>query len=232
MSISNQALYQALSSFKIGYESIAFSFSDRLSRDNKWSASYSERSIIEYKKFIYLSSISNQSLTPSDQVDQVWHLHLTYTRSYWLELCQSILKKDFHHGPTKGGKSELAKYKRQYQDTLALYTKEFGMPPPRDIWPGLSDRFRDADKFIRINASTYWLLPKLPRLTIPLIMFPLFLVACTWEEGASEFWFYVKVAFGIFVAYKVIQWLSKLGNGKGGDGSGCGGCSGCGVCGG
>ena len=30
---------------------------------------------------------------PSDEVDQAWHLHLVYTRSYWGEFCPNVLGK-------------------------------------------------------------------------------------------------------------------------------------------
>jgi hypothetical protein len=39
--------------------------------------------------------ISTHIVTPSEQVDQVWHLHLTYTRSYWDEFCPNVLGQPF-----------------------------------------------------------------------------------------------------------------------------------------
>ena len=231
MNLSNELLYKKISLFQIDDESVEFSFSDRLSRENDWDASFSEKIIIEYKKFIYLTSIANKPLTPSDQVDQIWHLHLTYTKSYWKDLCQNILKCELHHGPTKGGKLEYEKYREQYQYTLALYQKEFGKQPPSDVWPCPNLRFKNVDKFVRINKSTNWLIQK-PSWHFAALMFaPLFLVACSADENEYGFWFYVKALFGVYVIYKIIKFIHDNTDGKGG-GCSTGGCSGCGGCGG
>ena len=40
------------------------------------------RWIGEYKKFITLAYFSNKMITPSEEVDQVWHMHMTYTKHY------------------------------------------------------------------------------------------------------------------------------------------------------
>ena len=40
------------------------------------------RWIVEYIKFIVLSTLSKSELFPSDIVDRVWHLHMTYTTHY------------------------------------------------------------------------------------------------------------------------------------------------------
>jgi len=232
MRISNQSLYNELLSLNLDEKKHEFMFSDRLSRENKWSAQYCIRSINEYKRFIYLISISNKSLTPSDQVDQVWHLHLTYTKSYWVNMCRNILKYELHHGPTEGGSKELQKYKDQYKYTIELYAKEFGEYPPNDIWPGVNKRFKNADKFIRINSTNYWMIKKPVSIILPILFTPLIAIASTEENTDTDFWFYIKLVFGIYIAYKVIQWIYRNSGGKG-NGGGCGsGCSGCGGCGG
>ena len=231
MKLSNKLLYKEISSIQIDDESVDFSFSDRLSRENDWESDFCKKSIIEYKKFIYLTCIANKPLTPSDQVDQVWHLHLTYTQSYWKDLCQNILKHELHHGPTKGGNLEYEKYKKQYQYTLTLYQKEFGEQPPSDIWPELDLRFKNVDKFTRVNKATHWLIQKPSRHLATLMLAPLFLVACSADENEYGFWFYVKALFGVYVIYKILKFLHDNTDGKGG-GCSTGGCSGCGGCGG
>jgi len=229
MPISQKNLYKEISAFKIDDDSIALPFSGRLARENNWSASYSRKVLAEYKKFIYLSCISDGHVTPSDQIDQAWHLHLTYTKSYWIELCQNILNSNVHHFPTKGGDSESDKYRKQYEYTLELYEREFDDAAPDRIWPSIDDRFKDADKFVRLNKTNHWVIKKPPKFTAFLVLLSLFIVACTRNEGDSEFWFYIKIAFGIYVTYKVIQWLIKNVDSKGG-GSGAAGCGGCGGC--
>jgi hypothetical protein len=91
------------------------------------------RVIEEYKKFIFLCFITQSGVTPSDAVDQAWHLHLTFTRSYWIDLCRDTLQTEIHHNPTMGGAKEGAKYDDYYTDTRQLYTEKFNIDPPADI---------------------------------------------------------------------------------------------------
>jgi len=230
MNISKPLIYKKIASLKIDEDKNNFKFSDRLSRENDWSSHYSKRSIQEYKKFIYLTCITKNSLTPSDQVDQVWHLHLTYTKSYWSDLCKKTLNSELHHGPTRGGSRESKKYSQQYLYTLKLYKEEFNENPPKDIWPDVRKRFKNADKFLRINTSDYFLIKNPLKLLIPILFTPLIVLANTNENTDSDVWFYLKIIFGVYIAYKIIKWLIKHSNGRngGGCGTGCSGCSGCG----
>lgn len=103
--------------------------------------------------------IADHSLTPSDQVDQVWHLHLLYTQSYWIDFCQDTLGKQIHHGPTKGGKQEGEKYNDLYEKTLALYKTLFKRDAPQDIWPPREIRFGEVN-FLRVNLHRNWIIKK------------------------------------------------------------------------
>ena len=68
------ALYQRLQGFSLVEPDSQLSFSQRLARDNGWSLSYAQRAIAEYKKFAFLSVVAGHPVTPSDQIDRVWHL--------------------------------------------------------------------------------------------------------------------------------------------------------------
>ncbi len=74
-------------------------------------------------------------MSPSEEVDTVWHEHLTYTRSYWEEFCGRVLRQTLHHEPTRGGPAEAEKFRDWYGRTLASYERFFGTPPPPDLWP-------------------------------------------------------------------------------------------------
>jgi hypothetical protein len=159
MTIEQQELWQKIDRFELDDPHVSFSFSDRLARENGWSISFSISAIQEYKKFIFLICISDHPLTPSDQVDQVWHLHLLYTHSYWIDMCKRLLKRDIHHGPTKGGNTERAKFKSWYQETKDLYRRTFNHEPPSDVWPPEETRFNDIH-FLRVNKRTHWIITK------------------------------------------------------------------------
>jgi hypothetical protein len=156
---SQADLFDKIMRFTLDEANVSFSFSDRLAREQAWKLDYTLRTISEYKKFIYLLCVAQHPLTPSDQVDQVWHLHLLYTQSYWHELCRDTLGRDIHHGPTKGGQQERDKFTNWYDKTKTLYEKELGYAPPPDIWPDSDTRFSDIF-FQRVNLKKNWIIPK------------------------------------------------------------------------
>ena len=152
-------LWNKIRDYELDDAASAMTFTDRLARENGWTHAFAVRVIIEYKKFIFLIYVSNQPLTPSDEVDQVWHLHLLYTQSYWDELCGSILNKRIHHGPTKGGHHEQQKFTNWYLRTIELYKNYFDHDPPVDIWPSEQKRFGSVN-FQRINMDNHWVIKK------------------------------------------------------------------------
>jgi uncharacterized protein (TIGR04222 family) len=160
------ALYQRLQAFCFDRPDSFLSFSQRLMRENHWSREFTDRAIEEYRRFAFLAVVAGHPVTPSDQVDQVWHLHLTYTRSYWEEFCPQVLQMPFHHEPTRGGAAESQKFEDWYSKTLESYQQWFGELPPEDIWPPAAIRFGPGSKFVRVNAAQNWVLPK-PNLKLP-----------------------------------------------------------------
>jgi uncharacterized protein (TIGR04222 family) len=131
----NPELWQRLSSFEIDDGPAACSFADRLAAEQGWSKQYAQRVIDEYKRFLYLAMTAGHQVTPSKAVDEAWHLHLTYTRSYWDRLCKEVLGRPLHHYPSNGSDADAEKYAKQYERTLASYQETFAVPPPADVWP-------------------------------------------------------------------------------------------------
>lgn len=132
-------LWQALSACEIGPPGTAFPFVRRLARENGWTAAKAEAAIGEYRRFCFLAMTAGCEVTPSDEVDQVWHLHLTYSRDYWQRFCTDVLGRDLHHGPTAGGEAERHRFFEQYAQTLRAYQAAFGPPPPA-FWPDAQRR--------------------------------------------------------------------------------------------
>jgi uncharacterized protein (TIGR04222 family) len=153
MSPEHASLWDRIQAFSIdGDSSPSRSFASRLARENGWSAAFAERVVVEYKRFVFLAMTAGHPVTPSDQVDQAWHLHLTYTRSYWDRFCGEVLGRPLHHEPTRGGSAEAKKFHQQYDQTLALYRATFGADPPSDIWPPAEVRFGEDLHFVRVNT--------------------------------------------------------------------------------
>jgi hypothetical protein len=158
--VTNVALWSRIACFTPDDPQADFQFTDRLARENGWSKAFAAGAVEEYKKFVYLAAISERHVTPSDIVDQVWHLHLTFTRSYWEDLCAGIVGKPLHHNPTKGGSAERARYRTQYARTLTLYRHEFGLDAPSAFWPSTEKRFSGAAHQVWIDRRTHWIVGK------------------------------------------------------------------------
>jgi len=153
-------LWDNIQDYEIDNPESDFTFTDRLARENGWKIGYSLRAIDEYKRFMFLACVSGHSVTPSDPVDQVWHLHLLYTQSYWVEFCKHILGKEIHHGPTKGGTEEGDRYRDLYSKTINSYKIFFIENPPKDIWQPANIRFSEIN-FKRVNMHRNWVLKKI-----------------------------------------------------------------------
>ena len=163
MNETEKALWDRISQFSFNEDAEELTFARRLARENAWTREYTERAINEYKRFVFLAVAAGHPVTPSDQVDQVWHQHLTETRSYWDRLCGQVLNAPLHHKPTKGGPEEGIKFRLWYQRTCDSYTRMFGQQPPADIWPDVSVRFGQGLRFQRIDVGRNWIVPR-PRL--------------------------------------------------------------------
>ncbi|HIK32831.1 MAG TPA: hypothetical protein IGS17_12940 [Oscillatoriales cyanobacterium M59_W2019_021] len=141
MDIQQAQLYQRIRAFSLDEPGAAYPFSQKLARENGWSADYTQRAIAEYQKFVFLAIAAGHPVSPSEVIDRVWHLHLTYTRSYWEEFCPKVLQTTLHHEPSRGGTLERQKFQDWHDRTLASYRVFFGQPP-QDIWQSDPPRSR------------------------------------------------------------------------------------------
>ena len=113
----------------------AVTFTARLRKQTGWSQRRAARAVVEYRRFVILAVAASHTVSPSHDVDEVWHLHLTETRRYWGEFCTEVLGKPLHHDPSRGGGEEDAQYHALYLRTLDSYQRLFDEPAPVDVWP-------------------------------------------------------------------------------------------------
>jgi hypothetical protein len=132
-------------------------FSERLAREQRWTSFHALGAIEEYRRFAFLAMAAGHPVTPSIAVDEVWHLHLVYTRTYWEEWCEKVLGSPLHHEPTAGGAAESEKFGDWYARTLSSYHSIFKVPPPDAYWPDPARRFADCP--VRVDARTHLVLP-------------------------------------------------------------------------
>ena len=219
-------LWKKIESFPLDKADSEFSFSDRVARENGWTIGYTNRVIIEYKRFIYLCCVSDKGVTPSDPVDQVWHLHLTYTKSYWVDFCKETLEKEIHHNPTKGGTNEASKFDVYYTHLKNLYNIHFSSNPPVDIWPSNQVRFSDID-FQRVNRKRFWLIKKPTRKLMSYVSVFLIVIIGLLSIQAVFIPVVTILFFVVIISVAVYAIRNKgKGDGSGGTSScGAGGCS-------
>jgi hypothetical protein len=223
-------LWNRISRFQFDEPGIAFSFSDRLANENNWKKDFAARAIEEYRRFIYLCCVAEHQVTPSDEVDQVWHLHLTFTRSYWQELCGKVTGKELHHNPTKGGRDEEKKFAQCYARTLASYRAHFGEDAPKELWPDEHKRFQRA-KHIRVDALRNWVIRKpTRRIRIAIVVIILSLGGMLNVQAYDNKDVIVGlIVMGVIGVIAAINWRNGGGGGNGGScSSGCN-TSGCGT---
>jgi hypothetical protein len=102
--------------------------------------------ISEYIKFMVLVYFSKSTLTPSEEVDQVWHLHQSLSLQYE-NFCNAVFGKLIIHTPTAGGRTDEVRFKEFYVKTIEFYKFIFKKSPPRGLWPPVEVRF-DPSYFI------------------------------------------------------------------------------------
>lgn len=149
--LSNHA-YNPLSQFqKILYHRFPHTFAETLMDRFMIEGVTASRWILEYIKFICLSTLSKSELFPSDIVDRVWHLHMTSTKHY-RDMINSIEGIVPDHTQECCHKVDDGDQKEVYQDTLTFYEAVYNDSPPEDIWPDPDEEFEhDKSELICVN---------------------------------------------------------------------------------
>ena len=133
-------IYSRIQSYALDDPSHEMGFVWHLMRLTSWSRECCLRAMEEYKKFVFLAAVAGHPVVPSDQVDQVWHLHLLDSEAYWGDFCPNVLGLKLHHHPARGGSQERESMHRLYRATIDRYRQFFG-EPPLDLWPPADLRF-------------------------------------------------------------------------------------------
>lgn len=126
---------------------IATRFEEALAGRQGWALDFAERVADEYRGFLYLAATAGFEVTPSQAVDEAWHLHLALPH-YEEVLCRRILGRRLDHRPGTGEPDDEQRCGRQYVQTLELYEQVFHRPPPSDIWP--RPAFDEEERALRV----------------------------------------------------------------------------------
>lgn len=214
---SELELWNKIAAFQFDKPGVKLTFAKRLAKENALSEPFAHEIIDEYRRFIFLCCVSKEQVSPSHFVDLAWHLHLTYTRSYWDDLCKNTIGRELHHNPTEGGRTEDEKFKNLYSRTLELYALYFSSKPPETVWP--------KENVVKTEGSRFWKIPKPAfalRLPILAVALSTLLLGCSSYTGSFPVVLVLVFFIGIIF---VVARNNRRGNGNGGSGcgSGCGG---------
>jgi len=157
--------------------------------------------IEEYRRFCYLAGRAGHPVVPSDAVDQVWHLHLGYSRQYWQEFCARVLGFDLHRAPTRA--DAVDEDRQSYDATLAAYERISGERPPEDIWPAANPRFGGDGTMRRVSTADYLIIRRPPKSMLWATQLGLILGALySMWHGAYTIAVLVGVAAGALAIYR------------------------------
>jgi hypothetical protein len=166
----SNGLWQEVLTFNIDGEVGSYLFSHRLSIEKKWTPSFTELAIVEYKKFMYMIAVSGQTLSPSPIVDEVWHLHLTYTSNY-KSFCE-LLGKEIQHIPSNHSVSDKSNMRRFVENTRKTYQVHFG-PMPVVFWE--NEKTMDHNGFL-FAKNRWWQLTLYTLAAILVAILPMYFI--------------------------------------------------------
>ena len=129
--IIDREAWQRVLEFDIENVRSEYGFATRLAKENFWTKDFTQRAIMEYRKFMFLAANADLMVSPSPVVDEVWHEHLTFTQSYH-DFC-SLLGKQIQHIPSTRDRHDFEKFRLAKERTGKLYAQAFG-EAPKDIW--------------------------------------------------------------------------------------------------
>ena len=218
MTLTQQEIWDKLCAFSFDPTGATKLFEMRLAEEQGWSIEFARRAIEEYRRFLLLCATSGHACTPSEVVDEVWHMHLTFTRSYWEDLCPNVLGRPLHHEPGVGIAGENQKHRSAFQQTLRSYETTFRTSPPPAIW-----KIKLADTKVKSKVNFDWRIGVVAAAA-------LIAVGCAMGEGSNEAGpslFVLAIVLGgiILIVWAIVTAIrSRFYGGPGScNGAGCGG---------
>jgi len=133
--LNQQEVWDRMANFRFDPNPDApYTFRARVTKRNGWTPEFTELAVQEYLKFIYLYWLTDGGVAPSRWIDEVHHIHLLYTESYWINMCRDTLGKAIHHQPGNGTPQGIADNAARFARVFDVYPKVFGCDPPAEAW--------------------------------------------------------------------------------------------------
>ena len=109
-------------------ESLNFQLiADRMIVKHGWTIERTTSAIDNYRRFLYLCKILGEPITPTTEVDAIWHEHILHTNKYVADY-QRIFGDYLHHFPTP------AKWQVEETNAITTFKHDFAacQPTPSD----------------------------------------------------------------------------------------------------
>lgn len=175
MNLEEGTLWKKIEEYQFDSPEEDYCFSTKLADEQQWTEQFTADAILEYKKFMFLATVSNQMVSPSATIDKVWHQHLTFSDAYE-EFC-TVLGKKIKHMPATGKPGQQTSLKAASDQTAVLYKRYF-KEQVAEIWNNKS-----FEELISLDEGTPNWLTKINDLDLTLAaLVMLFLLVVLWKE--------------------------------------------------
>lgn len=71
---------------------------ERMTFKYRWSKRRTQKAISDYRQFLYLTQVFEMPLSPTKDVDMLWHDHILHTEKYAID-CKELFGAFLHHFP-------------------------------------------------------------------------------------------------------------------------------------
>lgn len=110
---------------------------EKFSQERNINSNESEIYFNEVKKFLLLCSISENTYTPSKEIDKIWHTFILFTRDYRF-FCKNYLGTFIDHIPElKNEKGPYTEILNKYQHTIKTIYNVYD-DVNKELWPILT----------------------------------------------------------------------------------------------
>lgn len=120
---------------------------ERVMKEKRWTRRMADVAAGFYRNFLYLSKkYPEESLSPTRQIDEIWHAHILYTQDYH-RACEKIFGFYLHHQPTHEDNSS-SNESDDIEFLQQLHEQEFGASiydavySVKDLFWSISTKFK------------------------------------------------------------------------------------------
>lgn len=94
-----------------------------------WDKQRADLAVDWYKRFLAVRAEGYVGLVPTLDIDEIWHLHILYTKDYRQD-CDRIFGRYLDHQPSDGSSETKKKLRAGFQKTTHLFKVYFNEVPP------------------------------------------------------------------------------------------------------